>query len=768
MEKEYKIKWLGRDLIIRSGKIAKQASASLTLQYGETMILATAVEAEKARDNVHFFPLMVEFEEKLYAAGIIKGSRWVKREGRPTDEAVLAGRMVDRSIRPLFNQSGKKDIQVILSVLSTDKENDHDVLGLVAASAVLSMTNIEWNGPIAGIRVGRIDGKFVFNPTYVERESSDLDLIVSSTKEKVIMVEAMANEVTSEDMFVAIKEGFEKSQEVINLIEKIKKEYNGGKVENSGQPVAEVDNINKEEDTERKVVEDKIRKEAVEWLDKNVVEILFDKKNNTKNERKAAVKEVKKQLKEFLVSKDFEVEMIKWVMGEIMDERIDLEITNGITKRKQRVDGRALDEIRELKSEVKLIPRVHGSSLFSRGETQVMSVVTLGAPGLYQMLEGIEGEEKKRFMHHYNFPPFSVGEARPMRSAGRREIGHGSLAEKALIPVMPGMDEFPYTIRVVSETLGSNGSSSMASTCASCLALMDAGVPIRKKVAGVAMGLASNDDMSEWEVITDIQDLEDGKGGMDFKLTGTEDGITAIQLDTKTDGLNFEIVEKALLQGREGVKKVLESLGSALEKPRDEISEYAPKIVSFEINPEKIGDVIGSGGKIINKIIEMFEVGIDIEEDGMVMVSGLDTEKVNQAIEYIKELIKEYVPGEKVKGKVVRIEGFGAFLTITPMHDGLVHVSEIAPYRVEKVEDILKMGDEVWAEIKEINDKGQISLTMKGLEENAGLYKDEKGKSAGGGFGGSRGGGGRQGGGGYNRGGSGGGDRFGRGGYTKR
>ena len=752
--------WLGRELVIKSGQMARQATASLTLQYGETVILATIVESESERDGVDFFPLMVEFEEKLYAAGIIKGSRWVKREGRPTDEAVLAGRMVDRSIRPLFNQAGKKDIQVILSVLSTDKENDFDVLGLVAASAVLSMSGIEWRGPIAGIRVGRVDGKFIYNPTYTERKVSDLDLIVASTKEKVIMIEAGANEVTSEDMYTAIQEGFRESQSVLEFILGIKKDYIG-KIKEEVEIIKEV-NVDK----------DRIKNETNKWLDSNIQGILFNKEYYSKFERKLAVKEIKKQLTLFLVGLGYEESLVKWVKSELVEMRVEAEVTNGIIKNKKRVDGRVLNEIRELSSEVKILPRVHGSSLFSRGETQVMSIVTLASPGNYLMLEGIEGEEKKRYMHHYNFPPFSVGEAKPMRSIGRREIGHGALAEKALAPVLPSLEDFPYTIRVVSETLGSNGSSSMASTCASTLALMDAGVPLTKKVGGIAMGLASNDDMSEWEVITDIQDLEDGKGGMDFKITGTRDGITAIQLDTKTDGLAFEIVKKALLQGCEGVIKVIENLDTAIEKSRDEISEYAPKIVGFEINPAKIGEVIGGGGKTINKIIEMFEVTVDIEDNGMVMVGGIDIVRVRQAVEYIKELVKEYLPGEKAIGKVVRVESFGAFVAITAMHEGLVHVSEIAPYRVENVGDILKIGDVVNVQVKEINDKGQISLTMKGLEGNEELFKGEKGKSAGGGggFSGRLSGDAPRTSGGFNRSGgnSGGGGGFGRGGYTKR
>ncbi|MBL7058610.1 polyribonucleotide nucleotidyltransferase [Patescibacteria group bacterium] len=761
MEKrEYKMNWLGRELVIKSGQMARQATASLTLQYGETVILATIVESESERDGVDFFPLMVEFEEKLYAAGIIKGSRWVKREGRPTDEAVLAGRMVDRSIRPLFNQAGKKDIQVILSVLSTDKENDFDVLGLVAASAVLSMSGIEWRGPIAGIRVGRVDGKFIYNPTYTERKVSDLDLIVASTKEKVIMIEAGANEVTSEDMYTAIQEGFRESQSVLEFILGIKKDYIG-KIKEEVEIIKEV-NVDK----------DRIKNETNKWLDSNIQGILFNKEYYSKFERKLAVKEIKKQLTLFLVGLGYEESLVKWVKSELVEMRVEAEVTNGIIKNKKRVDGRVLNEIRELSSEVKILPRVHGSSLFSRGETQVMSIVTLASPGNYLMLEGIEGEEKKRYMHHYNFPPFSVGEAKPMRSIGRREIGHGALAEKALAPVLPSLEDFPYTIRVVSETLGSNGSSSMASTCASTLALMDAGVPLTKKVGGIAMGLASNDDMSEWEVITDIQDLEDGKGGMDFKITGTRDGITAIQLDTKTDGLAFEIVKKALLQGCEGVIKVIENLDTAIEKSRDEISEYAPKIVGFEINPAKIGEVIGGGGKTINKIIEMFEVTVDIEDNGMVMVGGIDIVRVRQAVEYIKELVKEYLPGEKAIGKVVRVESFGAFVAITAMHEGLVHVSEIAPYRVENVGDILKIGDVVNVQVKEINDKGQISLTMKGLEGNEELFKGEKGKSAGGGggFSGRLSGDAPRTSGGFNRSGgnSGGGGGFGRGGYTKR
>ncbi len=728
-EKMYSIEWLGRTLTIKTGKLAKQANAAVTVQYGDAVVLATVVEAKEEREGIDFFPLLVDFEERLYAAGIIKGSRWIKREGRPTDEAVLTGRMIDRSIRPLFWDEGRKDIQVMITVLSVDQENDHDVVSLVAASAALSISGLGWKGPAGGIRVGRIEGKLIFNPTYQERELSDLDLIVSATKERVMMIEAGGNEIKEEEMLAAILEGQKEQQIVIELLEKMRKEIGAEKtIETQG-----ITSLPTTDDVETQYLAS--LKLAQDWLNKNIQDILFNKEYYTKGERKAAVAAIKEKLDKYLTEQGIGADGRKQAIKNLVDKSAEAAVTEGVLKNKKRVDGRALDEIRTLASEVSILPRTHGSSLFSRGETQIMSIITLGAPGLEQSLESVEGMGKKRFMHHYNFPPFSVGEARPLRGPGRREIGHGALAEKAIFPVMPSKEEFAYTIRIVSETLGSNGSSSMGSTCASSLALMDAGVPIKKAVAGIAMGLASNDDMSQWEVLTDLQDLEDGKGGMDCKIAGTADGITAIQLDTKTLGLTKEIIEKTLKQGLKARLEVLKVMGEALPAPRPELSPYAPRLISFRIDPEKIREVIGPGGKVINKIIEATEVNIDIEDDGMVFICGHDHAKVEQAVEWVKNIARKFEPGEIFSGVVSRLMDFGAFVELIPGgQEGMAHVSELAPYRVGRPSDFVNVGDAVHVKIIEIDEKGRINLTLKGLPENEHLWKEEKGKQEGEGF----------------------------------
>jgi len=727
-EKTYELTWLDRTLTIKTGKLAKQANAAVTVQYGETVVLATVVESKEEREGIDFFPLMVDFEERLYAAGIIKGSRWIKREGRPSDDAVLTGRMIDRSIRPLFLSDSRKDVQVIITILSADQENDFDIVSLVAASAALSISGIDWKGPVGGIRVGRVENKLIFNPTYKERELSDLDLIVSSTKERVIMIEAAGNETREENMLEAIMAGQKEQQPVIEFLEKIKKEINVEKKES-------IKKLKSPEELEAEKEKEKLFTLAEGWLNKNIQNLLFDKEYYTKGERKAAVGAIKENLDKFLFEQNIGRDKRKQIISQLVDKRVDAAVTEGILKNKKRVDGRKLDEIRSLSAEVAMLPRTHGSSLFSRGETQVMSIITLGAPGLEQSLEGVEGTGKKRFMHHYNFPPFSVGEARPQRAAGRREIGHGALAEKALIPLMPLKEDFAYTIRIVSETLGSNGSSSMGSTCASCLALMDAGVPIKRPVAGIAMGLASNDDMSEWEILTDLQDLEDGRGGMDFKIAGTTDGITAIQLDTKTIGLDKNIIEKTLKQGLEARLQILNVMTKAIPAPRAELSQYAPRLISFRIDPDKIREVIGPGGKVINKIIEATQVTIDIEDDGMVFICGTDPEKTKEAEEWVKNIARKFEPGEIFSGIVSRMMDFGAFVELIPGgQEGMAHVSELAPYRVGKPSDFIKVGDAVHVKIIEIDDKGRINLTMKGLLENEHLWKEEKGKQEGGGF----------------------------------
>ena len=725
-EKVFSTEWLGRTLTIKTGLLAKQANAAVTLQYGDTVVLATVVESKTEREGIDYFPLMVDMEEKLYAAGMIKGSRWIKREGRPTDEAILTGRMIDRSIRPLFSGASRKEVQVILTVLSADKENDHDIVSLVAASSALAISGVKWDGPIGGIRVGRVDGQLVFNPTYEQRETSDLDLIVAGTKEKAIMVEAGASEVKEDDMYEAIMAGQKELQTALGLIEKLMSEV---------KPKArdEKEEIKSAEELEAEKELAALKEKAETWLKDNVNKTLFDKSYYTKGERKLAVGVIKDGLNEFLFKQNVSREHRKWAINKTVEAAVDSEVTREILENERRVDGRKLTEIRDLSSNVELLPRNHGSGLFSRGETQILSIVTLGAPGLAQTLEGIEVNSTKSFMHHYNFPPYSVGEARFMRGPGRRDIGHGALAEKALEPVMPDQEDFPYTIRVVSETMGSNGSSSMGSTCASALSLMDAGVPIKKSVAGLAIGLASNDDMSKWKVLTDIQDLEDGKGGMDFKVTGTIDGITAIQLDTKTNGLVPEIIKQALAQARDGRKEILKVMAVAIPEPRKELSPYAPRVETFKINPEKIRDVIGQGGKVINKIIDECEVEIDIEDDGRVFVTSITPEGMQKALKWIKDLTREIVAGEIFEGTVVRMLDIGAFIEVLPGRDGMAHVSELAPYRVSKPADFLEVGDKVTVRVKEIDDQGRVNLSMKGLKENESLWVNEKGKDTGGG-----------------------------------
>ncbi|MFH0955753.1 MAG: polyribonucleotide nucleotidyltransferase [Candidatus Falkowbacteria bacterium] len=741
-EQTFSCDWLGRTLTIKTGKLARQADAAVTVQYGDTSVLATVVEAKVEREGIDFFPLMVEFEEKLYAAGLIKGSRWIKREGRPSDEAVLTGRMIDRSIRPLFGADSKKDVQVMVTVFSADGKNDYDIVSLVATSCALSIAGLNWRGPIAGVRIGRIEGQYIFNPTYEERLVSDMDLIVAGTNKKVVMIEADGKEIKEADMIKAINAGQKNLQNAIDLIKEVKKNVTVTK-----KPAAKKLVSSEEIEAEKQM--EKIFDLAKSWLSKNIPAILFDKTHYTKGERKSAVSAIKEGLDQYLFDQNINKDNRTAAISRLAEEMVEAEVARAILKDKKRVDGRKLDEIRPLAAEVSMLPRIHGSGLFNRGETQVLSIVTLGAPGMEQSLEGLEGVGTKRYMHHYNFAPFSVGEARPVRSLGRREIGHGALAEKALIPVLPTKEEFPYTIRVVSETLGSNGSSSMAATCGSSLALMDAGVPIKKTVAGIAMGLASNEDMSEWEILTDIQDLEDGQGGMDFKITGTLDGITAIQLDTKTDGLTEEMIKKTITQSKRAKLEVLEAMNKAIDKPRADLSPYAPRITSFHIEPDRIREVIGTGGKVINEIIAATGVSIDIDDDGLVMVCGTDAAKVVEAVDWIKNIIRDFEPGEVFKGKVVRLMDFGAFVQLTPNKDGMVHVSELAPYRVGRPEDFIDIGDEVQVKVIEIDEMGRVNLSMKGLPDNEPLWKEEKGKQVNSGFGfgsGSRFGGGRNGG----------------------
>jgi len=703
MVQKFELQWGGKNLIIEVGKFAGQANGACTVQYGDTVVLATAVMAKTVREGIDFFPLMVDYEEKLYAAGKIKGSRFIKREGRPTDEAILTARLVDRAVRPLFDERIRNDVQVVVTTLSWDQENDPDIPSLVAASTALAISDIPWQGPIAGVRVGQINGEWVINPTYAARNKSVLDIVVAGTAEKVCMLEAGALEVSEKTILEAIRFGQKHLDKILRMIKEI-----SAKV---GKPKLTIVEEEKEVLEEKKALKNKTK----EFLKERLASCLFDTKKETKASRREVLDKLQNDLDEYLKSEGIGKDKRKTAL-EFFYVCVEEEVSRMILEKEQRVDCRALTEIRPLSAEVALLPRTHGSAYFKRGETHVLSTVTLGSPADEQTLDGMEVTGKKRFMHHYNFPPFSVGEAGPLRGPGRREIGHGALVERALLPVMPKIEDFPYTIRVVSEVLSSNGSSSMASTCAATLALMDAGVPIREPVAGIAMGLAS-DEKGNFKILTDLQDLEDSKGGMDFKIAGTKNGITAIQMDTKTSGLTDEIVEKTLAQAREARLKILETMRMAIAEPRKELSPYAPRLITFKIHPDRIRDVIGPGGKVINEIIDATGVTIDIGSDGTVTICSASPSSLDKAVAWVKSLTQEAEVGEVYQGPVTRILDFGAFVEIFPHKEGLVHISELAPYRVRNVRDVVKVGDIVRVKVIKVDEQGRIDLSIKQLSK---------------------------------------------------
>ncbi len=692
----------GRELTVTTGKFAQQSNGTCTVQYGGTVVLATACFSKNIREGIDYFPLMVDFDEKLYAAGKIKGSRFIKREGRASDEAILSGRIIDRSIRPLFPHEIKNDVQVITSVLSFDNENDADVLGLIAASIALSISDIPWQGPIAAVRVGRINNEWVLNPSYEARDKSDLDLFVSTNQSKVVMIEAGANEVKETDIIEAIKFAKKHSVKIIKFIEDITQQV--------GKPKME---IKPEMSEDELAQQEKIHRKVDAFMSPEKLNAIFNYR--TKEELAQNIQQAKEEL-DALLKEDNEISKDERKKGvNLIDEFIEKKLRQQILDEEKRPDGRKLDEIRELSAEVSVLPRTHGSGLFQRGETQVLSVVTLGAPSDEQILDTMEESGKKRYMHHYNFPPYSVGEVSPLRGPSRREIGHGALAEKALVPMIPDKESFPYTIRVVSEVLSSNGSSSQASICGSTLSLMDAGVPIKKPVAGIAMGLITDPDNTQrYKILTDIQGLEDHSGDMDFKIAGTRDGVTAIQMDTKIAGLTDEIIEQTFVQAKQARLKILDVMAQAISEPRKELSPYAPRIISFKINPDKIKDVIGPGGKMINKIIEETGVTIDIENDGLIMITSTSAEAAQKAKEKIELITAEPEIGKIYDGEVTRLMDFGAFIEILPGQEGLVHISEMAPFHVNKVGDVVKIGDHVQAKVKEIDDQGRINLTFLG------------------------------------------------------
>jgi polyribonucleotide nucleotidyltransferase len=698
-QKKWSLDVAGRELVVETGRLAKQAGGAVTVRYGDTQVLATAVMSKEKSAIMGYFPLMVDYEERFYAAGKIKGSRFIKREGRPSDEAVLTGRAVDRTIRPLFDMRMRNEVQVVITVQSIDNENDPDIISIIAASAALSISDIPWNGPVAAVKVGLVDGQIVINPKQEQEEKSTLNLTLSGTTEKVNMIEAGANEVPEDDVIRAFEAGHSEIKKIAELIEKIKVEAGKEKAEATlliGTPEME------------KMITDTLMKNGIE-------EALFGTKEEIGMQTASVKEKTKDQLEEQLSEE--EREKFSSVFSLVYDEVCDSLVHKNIIESNKRPDGRMPQDIRPITCDIGILPRPHGSGLFTRGETQALTVTTLGSPGDEQIIDTMEVDEKKRYIHHYNFPPYSVGEVRFMRGPGRREIGHGVLAEKALIPVIPSKESFPYTILLVSEILESNGSSSMAATCGSTLSLMHAGVPIARPVSGIAMGMMTNFDTGEYTVLSDIQGAEDHYGDMDLKVAGTERGITALQMDVKMKGINTDMFRATLMQARDGRMHILGEMLKVISEPSPKLSEYAPRIITMKIDPDKIRDVIGPGGKMINEIIEKTGVNIDIEDDGSVFITATEAAGGEEAALIIQNLTKEVEVGEVYEGTVVRIMDFGAFVEILPGKDGLVHISELAHKRVEKVTDIVRIGDKVRVKVKEIDSQGRVNLSMKSLIE---------------------------------------------------
>jgi len=678
----------GKTFSVEVGELAKQANGACMVHYGDTSVLAVATASKEPRD-LPFFPLMVNYEERLYAVGKIPGG-FIKREGRPSDKAVLTSRLIDRPIRPLFPEGFRNDLQVISTVMSVDHDCSSEIAAMIGSSIALSISDIPFEGPIAGIHIGRVDGEFIINPTIEEQAASDLILTVAGTKDEVNMVEAEADEVTEDVILEAIMFGH---QEVARLVEFQEEIIRAVGVEKADMPVTVID-----QDILTQVEE--VAKEKLETAIK-VTE---------KHARETAISDVKATT---LAAYEDEDETVIKQVKSALESIVKDGVRRLITQEKVRPDGRKIDEIRPLASRVKLLPRAHGSGLFTRGQTQALSVCTLGALGDVQILDGLGLEESKRFMHHYNFPQYSVGETGPIRGPGRREIGHGALGEKALEKVLPSEVDFPYTIRLVSEVLESNGSSSQASICSSTLAMMDAGVPIKSPVAGIAMGLVKTGD--DYSILSDIQGMEDALGDMDFKVAGTDKGITALQMDIKIDGLSRQILEESLTQAKIGRLHIIDSMLKTINEPKEELSQFAPKILTMSIKPDKIRDVIGPSGKQINKIIEETGVKIDIEQDGSVFISSTDDEMNKKAKQIVEDLVKEVEVGEMYLGTVKRIEKFGAFVEIFKGKDGLVHISQLAEERVNKVEDVVSIGDQIMVKVKEVDNQGRVNLSRKAV-----------------------------------------------------
>lgn len=682
----------GRTLSLEVGRFAEQSGAAVIAQYGETMVLAT-VTASSKETTLDYFPLSVEYVERLYAGGRIKGSRWVKREGRPSDDAVLAGRLIDRSIRPLFPKSFKHDVQVVITTLSVDGENDPDVLGLVAASAAIAISPVPWNGPVAGVRVGYTKangdtGSYLINPRVSEQEISEFDFVISGTREKVLMLEGGFCETDDEIVYNAVLEAKKENAKIISLIEELAKETGKTKL-----PAGEGKDYSE--------ITQKMTKDYAKDM-----ETAFKKKN----EKEGGDSELLALAQTIAVAYEN-----KYTVGDIMaalDALSKKKIREDVLKHKKRVDGRKIDEIRQISMDVGLLTRTHGSAMFKRGQTQVLTVATLASPDLEQLIEGPTGEESKRYIHHYSMPPYSVGETGRIGTPSRREIGHGALAERALLAVIPPVDQFPYTIRLVSEVMSSNGSTSMASTCGSTLALMDAGVPIKEPVAGISVGLMTDKETHDYVLLTDIVGVEDFSGDMDFKVAGTKHGITAIQLDVKIDGLTDEIVKGALERAHTARMDILEKMKTVISGVRPNLSQYAPKVEMIKIPTEKIGEVIGPGGKMIRLIQSTTGAVVDVKDDGSVFVSSTKDEAVEKASAWIKGLTHEVKAGEEFEGTVKRMLPFGAFVEILPGKEGLVHVSQMSTNFVNNPEEVVQIGQTVKVRVIEIDDQGRTNLSM--------------------------------------------------------
>ena len=692
----------GRTLAIETGKLAGQADGAATIRYGDTVVLVTVCTSSEPREGADFLPLTIDYEERLYAAGKIPGG-FIRREGRPSQEAILACRLTDRPLRPLLPKDWRRDIQVIVTVLSADQENSPDILSVIGGSTVLSVSEVPFAGPVSAVRVGYIEGEMVLNPSLTQLDESQLDLVVASTRDSVVMVEAGASEVSEDIMIEAIEFGHRANQPIIELQDRFQQACGKAKAE---MPAP----------AENPELNPAVTKATGERLDTALAE-------PDKTRRSQALEELKNEvcqsLAELFPEKDtasaFEAEMKSRIRSNILE-------------RSQRISGRALNEIRPLSCELGVLPRTHGSALFTRGQTQVLTISTLGSTRQEQRIDGLGIEETKRFMHHYNFTPFSVGEVKRLGSPGRREIGHGALAERALLPILPDSEDFPYTIRLVSEVLSSNGSTSMASVCASSLSLMDAGIPIKRAVAGIAMGVITGSD-DGFAVLTDIEGAEDACGDMDFKVAGTVEGITALQLDIKVKKLNMEILRQALRQAREARLFILNVMGQTISTSRPELSQYAPRVYKLKVDTEKIGTVIGPKGKTIRAITDETKVSIDIEDDGTILIGSSDREAAQKAIDMINSLTREVEVGAIYTGKVMRLMNFGAFVEILPGKEGLVHISELADYRVGCVEDVVKVGDEITVKVTEIDRMGRINLSRRAAFENS--QRSEGGKPAG-------------------------------------